>query len=189
MENIELTSALDNSKDFIAKLNGATGVQVLDCYQCGKCSAGCPFNFAMDHTPHKIMRMLQLGLTEQALSSKSIWVCAACGTCYARCPKGVDIPKVMEALRIEAKKRNKIPIKDIDIFSDLFLMTVKQFGRVPEALLIMLFNLKSGHLLKDVPLAPALLLNGKVHPIPKRYKGHEAAKRIFANCQKLGGNG
>lgn len=188
MESIELTSALDSSRDFMVKLNSASGVDVLQCYQCGKCSAGCPLNLAMDHTPHKIMRMLQLGLVEQALSSKAIWVCAGCATCYARCPKGVDIPKVMETLRIEAKKRNKIPIKEIDIFSDLFLMTVEMFGRVPEALLIMLFNLKSRQFFKDVPLAPALLLNGKVHPFPKRFKGHEAAKRIFANCKKIGGN-
>jgi len=188
MESVELTSALDSSKTFLAKLSSASGVNVQDCYQCGKCSAGCPLNFAMDYTPHKIMRMLQLGLEEQAVSAQSIWVCLTCSTCYARCPKGVDVPRVMETLRIEAKKRNKIPVKTVDIFSDLFLMTVRQFGRVPEALLIVLFNLKSLQPLKDVPLAPALMLNGKVHPIPKRYKGHEAAKRIFANCLKMGGN-
>lgn len=188
MESVELTSALDSSKDFLAQLNSATGVNVLDCYQCGKCSAGCPLNFAMDYTPHKIMRMLQLGMEEQAVSAQSIWACLTCSTCYARCPKGVDVPKVMEALRIEAKKRNKIPIKTVDVFSDAFLWSVEQFGRVPEALLIVIFNLKTMQPFKDVLLSPPLLLNGKVHPIPKRHKGHAAAKRIFANCRKMGGN-
>lgn len=188
MQNVELVSALDSSNDFLAKLKQDSGVDVLDCYQCGKCSAGCPLNRAMDYTPHKILRMLQLGMEEKALSAESIWVCVACDTCYARCPKGVNIPKVMETLRIEAKKRNKISVKTVDIFSSSFLWTVEHFGRVPEALLIVLFNTRSLQLFKDVPLAPTLLLNGKVHVFPKRAKGQKVAKKIFENCRQMGGS-
>lgn len=69
------------------------------CYQCGKCSAGCPIADSMDVPPHKVIRLLQLGEVEEAMRSKTIWACAACFTCATRCPKGVDLSKIMEALR------------------------------------------------------------------------------------------
>ena len=69
------------------------------CYQCGKCSAGCPSIEAMDVMPSQLIRLVQLGQVEKALATKTIWLCAACHTCKVRCPKGVDLAKIMEALR------------------------------------------------------------------------------------------
>jgi heterodisulfide reductase subunit C2 len=76
-----------------------SGEDLSACYQCGKCSAGCPAAGAMDILPNQIVRLIQLGLVQEAMSSETIWLCAACQTCYARCPKGVDLTRVMEALR------------------------------------------------------------------------------------------
>lgn len=76
-----------------------SGQNLFACYQCGKCSAGCPIAFAMDLLPHQAIRLLQLGMAEQVLNSKTIWCCVACLTCTTRCPKGVDVAKVMEAAR------------------------------------------------------------------------------------------
>ena len=72
---------------------------LLACYQCGKCSAGCPSIEAMDVLPSQIIRWVQLGQIETALQTKTIWLCAACYTCRVRCPRGVDLARVMEALR------------------------------------------------------------------------------------------
>lgn len=72
---------------------------LLACYQCGKCSAGCPSIEAMDVMPSQIIRWVQLGQIEKALKSKTIWLCAACQTCKVRCPRGVDLARIMEALR------------------------------------------------------------------------------------------
>jgi heterodisulfide reductase subunit C len=84
---------------FVQKIEELSGQKLLVCYQCGKCSAGCPAVAEMDILPNQIIRFAQLGLKEELLESKSIWVCASCYTCNVRCPKGIKIAEVMEALR------------------------------------------------------------------------------------------
>ncbi len=85
--------------DFVRKVEEYSGQDLLICYQCGKCSAGCPAAFAMDLLPSQVIRLIQLGQVREVLDSSTIWFCAACQTCYARCPKGVDLSRIMEALR------------------------------------------------------------------------------------------
>lgn len=84
---------------FIAKIEELSSQNLLACYQCGKCSAGCPAVSQMDILPNQIIRYAQLGLKDDLLKSKSIWICASCFTCNARCPKGINIAEVIEALR------------------------------------------------------------------------------------------
>ena len=84
---------------FIQKVQELSGQNLLVCYQCGKCSAGCPAVSQMDILPNQIIRFAQLGLKEELLQSKSIWICASCMTCNARCPKGINIAEVIEAIR------------------------------------------------------------------------------------------
>jgi heterodisulfide reductase subunit C len=83
---------------FVQQVEEISGQDLLDCNQCGKCSAGCPVVAAMDILPSQAIRMAQLGM-EEVLQSKTIWICASCLTCSTRCPKGVDLPRLMEALR------------------------------------------------------------------------------------------
>lgn len=84
---------------FVQKIQELSGQNLLVCYQCGKCSAGCPAVSQMDILPNQIIRFAQLGLKEELLQSKSIWICASCMTCNARCPKGINIAEVIEAIR------------------------------------------------------------------------------------------
>ncbi len=76
-----------------------SGQDLLACYQCGKCSAGCPMAKYMDILPNQMIRFAQLGLKEALLSSNAIWLCVSCLTCNTRCPKGVKIAEVIEAIR------------------------------------------------------------------------------------------
>jgi heterodisulfide reductase subunit C2 len=85
--------------DFVTQVETISGENLLACNQCGKCSAGCPVAFSMDILPNQVIRLAQLGF-EDVLETQTIWTCAACLTCVARCPKGIDLPRVMEALRI-----------------------------------------------------------------------------------------
>ncbi|HEB34235.1 hypothetical protein LCGC14_0888870 [marine sediment metagenome] len=84
---------------FVGKVEELSGQNLLACYQCGKCSAGCPAIAEMDILPNQIIRYAQLGLKDELMRSKSIWICASCFTCNARCPKGIKIAEVIEALR------------------------------------------------------------------------------------------
>jgi len=84
---------------FVGKVEELSGQNLLACYQCGKCSAGCPAVSEMDILPNQIIRYAQLGLKDELMRSKSIWICASCFTCNARCPKGINIAEIIEAIR------------------------------------------------------------------------------------------
>ncbi len=84
---------------FVGKVEEISGQNLLACYQCGKCSAGCPAVSEMDILPNQIIRYAQLGFKDELLQSKSIWICASCFTCNARCPKGINVAEIIEAIR------------------------------------------------------------------------------------------
>jgi len=100
---------------FVAKVAEMSGQNLLACYQCGKCSAGCPVVAQMDILPNQIVRFAQLGLEDDLLASKAIWTCASCMTCNVRCPKGINIAEVIEALRqimLRARK-DHVEVKEL----------------------------------------------------------------------------
>lgn len=99
---------------FREKVKELSGENIDLCFQCGACSSGCPMTQEMDYLPSKVIRMTQLGLQE-ALDSKTIWVCTTCFNCEVRCPRGIDIANVMEALRtmVLRKKYNRVNLEDL----------------------------------------------------------------------------
>ena len=101
--------------DFVKKVEEISGQNLLSCYQCGKCSAGCPMAFAMDVLPNQIIRLAQLGLEEEIAKSNTIWICASCYTCAVRCPRGVDLARVMEALRLLTLRKNTNHVRPMEI--------------------------------------------------------------------------
>jgi heterodisulfide reductase subunit C len=107
---IEISSEKLHS-DFVNKVIEISGENLPLCYQCGMCSAGCPMAFAMDLLPNQIIRLAQLGFEEDIAKSKTIWICASCMTCTVRCPRGINVGKVMETLRLITLRKN---IKNVD---------------------------------------------------------------------------
>lgn len=128
MNLINLTETIRKNKDFLEEIENLSNENIRDCYQCGKCTAGCPVAFEMDYTPRQMMRMLQVGLKEEALKSSSIWLCASCVTCTARCPREVDFSKIMASLRLKARREGYAPIENLVHLDMCFLSNM--YGRI-----------------------------------------------------------
>ena len=111
---IKLTKG-DIENPRIGQLERVSGEELKRCYQCGKCSAGCPVAFAMEIPPSQIMRFLQIGMIDDVMKANSMWVCVGCLQCYARCPQSVSVANVLEGLRqLHLRKgEDRQQIKDV----------------------------------------------------------------------------
>ncbi len=92
-----LINPVEKDQKRISDLELATGETISDCYQCGKCTAGCPAS--MDPAPSVLIQFLKLGQFELAKNAESIWSCMACLTCSERCPKNVSPAAIIEGLK------------------------------------------------------------------------------------------
>ncbi|MDQ7778329.1 MAG: 4Fe-4S dicluster domain-containing protein, partial [Planctomycetota bacterium] len=146
----------------IDEIRRLSNVDVRKCYQCGRCTAGCPMAGFMDITPTQIMRSVQRAETPEdrdaLLRCNAIWDCASCITCSTRCPKEVDVARVIDALRETAKKEDKVSEeqKNILAFHKAFLASIKSTGRIPEFMLIMRYKMSTLSLFQDALLAPKM---------------------------------
>ena len=138
------------------------GVDLKDCYQCGKCTAGCPLAEGMDLMPREVIRYLQLGAIDVVLNAKTPWICAPCVVCSSRCPQNVDICSTMRAVRLASKRAGYRPLPEADIFDDEFIANVRAHGVSNEQYLAAAYNVKSGHLMQDAENAVRMLARGMV---------------------------
>ncbi|MDH3521065.1 MAG: heterodisulfide reductase-related iron-sulfur binding cluster [Myxococcales bacterium] len=140
------------------------GENVYRCYQCSRCSSGCPLADRFDWTPNQIMRGLQLN-DARVLETRTVWLCANCQTCTTRCPQEIDVTGVMDALRIEATRRGIPPaIPEIARFNALFMGFVRWFGRIPELLFILVYNLLERRPFRDLDMGLRLMRRGRLKP-------------------------
>ena len=112
--NVDIESLKLKRGDLVKEVEELCGENLFGCYQCGTCSAGCPFIEDMDLSPDEVIRYIILDRKE-VLNSKTIWLCAACFTCAERCPRDINITKIMEALRqiILRKKIDRTNLTEI----------------------------------------------------------------------------
>lgn len=181
-----------NNESLKSRLENSTGIIVNHCYQCGKCTAGCPLNEEMDIKPNQILRMLQMelpGYEEKILGSLSIWLCLACETCYSRCPQEIQISKIMDFLRHESIKQDKVNPKARDIvnFHKSFLDSVKGNGKMNEFGMTIDYKLRTMNLFQDVEHAPSMISKGKLAFFPKKTKNVKEIRKIFEKIKEEGG--
>jgi heterodisulfide reductase subunit C len=113
-------------REFMEKLRKLSGQNVNQCFQCGTCTGSCPMKDYLDAVPRKIVHLARLGLEGELEKYNTCWVCASCHTCNVRCPRGVDLPRVMEALRLMTLRRNRNYIEP----SELSAETLKECPQI-----------------------------------------------------------
>jgi heterodisulfide reductase subunit C2 len=162
-----------------------SGVDLRVCYQCKKCSSGCPVARLAKTRPSEIMRWLHLGAGNELLASDLVWMCVSCETCSARCPMGIDVAAVMDALRRLARERGApVPDGNVPLFNRAFLKTVETFGRSYEIGMITAYKLGTGKLMNDTEKFPSMLKKRKIALLPPRGGDRKTVKRIFRKIKE-----
>jgi heterodisulfide reductase subunit C2 len=180
--------SMTNAAPSPRQIQEMSGEKISTCYQCEKCTNGCPMTFAMDIAPHQVMHLLQLGSSAEVLKSDTIWVCASCETCTARCPNEIDIAHVMDSLRqLSSHSGVKASQKSAPVFHSVFLSNVKRLGRMHELSVAIDFALRSGGLrgiLKQSSLGISMMRKGKMKLLPGRLSPGKEVKTIFRKSER-----
>ena len=157
------------------------------CIQCGTCTASCPNEFAMDHTPRKLWCLVLMGLTEQIFQSKTFALCTNCYCCTLRCPRGLPLTEAMSALKQIAARQNLAKYRQSTLFYKNFLRSVRRHGRVNEMEFMAFYFAALRNLvipLRFAPLGLTLMRKGKVSvavPLNARWP----LEAIFRNVEAL----
>jgi len=186
METYQIDSSLAK------RIQQELGQNVFLCYQCVKCTSGCPLVDYFDWQPNQIMRAAQLGQEDIALQSDTIWLCAACQTCTTRCPQGLDIAAIMDMLTRQAAAAGLEPsIPEVNIFNQAFMREVRLWGRAYELGLLAEMKLRTGNFTQDLDLGAKMFAKNKLSLFPETgrpkhkvdaLKGVEEAVAYYPGC-------
>ena len=165
---------------FAAEVQDRSGQPLARCYQCRRCTAGCPTVAWYEWPNHAVVRMIQRGRKDELLGSRTIWMCVGCDTCGARCPNGIYLGPVMDALREMAVAEGR-PVAEPAVlaFHRAFVGSARRYGRVHEATMLAAYKLGTRDFLTDLGVGLKLFAKGKIPLLPSRVRGREELERIF----------
>jgi len=174
---------------FLAEVDRIPGGERLRrCIQCGTCTGSCPVSYAMDLTPREVVAYFRAGAIDTILRSRTIWVCASCYQCTARCPANIKITDLLYALKRVAFDRQIFPQKfPVYVMSETFVGQIKKYGRNHEAELLRKYYLRTGitKMLRQVPLAKKLWSRGRIRLLPQKIKGLDGLRRMIARAEQF----
>ncbi len=173
---------IKTDRDFIAAVETKSGVKVSQCYQCMKCTAGCPIAEFSDSSPAHVMRSVTLGLRDEILDKGFIWLCSGCETCASRCPQNLSARKVNDALKVIAQEEKKrVREKNVELMNRIFMNIVSQRGRVNEPLMMGYYKLGSRDLFGDLDIGRQLVFKGKmgVNPLSGRIREYKKIRKTM----------
>ncbi|MEJ5376484.1 MAG: 4Fe-4S dicluster domain-containing protein [bacterium] len=171
------------SQTFLQEVASRSGVSLGACFHCLSCAAGCPALEIMDFRPNQIIRMIQRGMKNQVLESRTIWICIGCFNCLDQCPNRVDIPCLMDTLRQMALEQGfMVAEPGILAFHKEFLRQVKNRGRIFEVGFMMRYKLATGKLFQDMRPGLQMMLKGRLQLSPSRVRRPQEFQ------QRLGGS-
>ena len=122
-------SSRRTGSEFVKEIKEISGQNLQLCYQCGMCSGVCPAALNMDLPPRQIIELARLGLEQEIVNSKTFWICASCLACTVNCPRGFDLSKMMEAIRLLTLRKNVDHVKPEQI-------TREERGELPQIAMV-----------------------------------------------------
>lgn len=178
---------------FLEKAEAAGPFNAAECFQCRKCTNGCPASFAMDLFPDQVIRLAILGQKDEVLRSRTIWICAACETCSTRCPNGVKIAEIMDHFKEMAIREGVgLAQPQVAALHKTFLDNIRLAGRVFEGGLVAAYwlrsgqvgsKLKTGSLRAEMKQGLELFKKGRLSPFPKTIKGKAQVSAILRSSK------
>lgn len=161
--------------------------KLFTCIQCGTCTASCPTAYAMDYSPRLLLRMIQLGLYDEVLKSKTFWLCTTCYSCTVRCPRGISITETFQTLKRMSVAKGVEKKADSARFYETFMDVVRKTGRMHETLTMAQWMLKTNpfRAFSFASLGLALLSKGKMGLIPHRIRGVDQVEAMFRKAEEI----
>jgi heterodisulfide reductase subunit C len=168
---------------------GPDGDTLLRCMQCGSCTATCASAYAMDETPRQLWHMIRLGLKDEVLNSKTLWLCSTCYTCTLRCPRDLPLTGIIGALKRLAVEAGIQGYKESRNFYRAFMETVRLYGHTDEVEIMVRYFLSTNPFMAFgyAPLALTMLRKGKVHLQVPKLAGEGKLDRLFQKVEELEG--
>jgi len=199
MSTSTLVYSAETSKTLLKEVMDRSGQNLMSCYQCRRCAAGCPVGDESGVTPDRLVRMVLLGEKDNALNNLLIWKCVACYTCGTRCPNNIQTARINETLKQMAKEAHIEPnIPKVASFHSSFVKSVSHFGRSNELEFMALYeieNFKKGGInavkedLKNTSkLGLSMLRKKRMHFKLDRTKGRSEMKRLFKKAAERRGS-
>lgn len=167
------------------KVLAACGENVYLCYQCLRCTAGCPTAGAMDFPPHQAIRLLVMGRDAEVYRCSATWLCSHCKTCFTRCPQGIDMARTFDAVKHLGQAAGYQPsVPTAALLSRLFLAGVRLYGRNHEFGMMLRFTFPARTVRRDARLALALARKRRLRLIPSRGNVRAARAILRAVAKK-----
>jgi heterodisulfide reductase subunit C2 len=163
-----MDNVIVSEEAIIAEITRLAGSNPNECYQCSKCAGACPLIPNMDLPPSVIMRLLQVGKVSLVMSSKAIWLCTGCKACSTRCPRAIDLPKIVDCLKMLAVQYGYCSSEQA-MFHRTFLNSLRSSGRV-----------YGPNFRRELKLGLPMLLKGKLKILPSKVKNQQQIRHIFA---------
>jgi heterodisulfide reductase subunit C len=174
---------MSSDSQFTKDVLTLAGPEVRSCIQCGTCSAACPTAQLMDNSIRKLVKLVLEGRKDEALQSRSIWLCTSCLLCTVRCPRGIK-PKILVGALKDIFERDGRKGKD-QAYEELFMRQIKENGRISEATLSAQYLLANPlSAVQTMEMGLELLPRGKIVVKKDRVLGIDEVKKIFAELEK-----
>ncbi len=173
----------DMDFSFPKEVKKQSGVDFNACYHCQSCSGGCNFSTIMDYMPNSVIRLVQLGLKDEALACSSIWICVGCDTCGIQCPNSIDISTLMSTLSQMSLEmsRTKSSMSEPEIykFHEEVMNSIKSYGRTHKLEIMLRYKIRNRDWFGDTIVGTKMFLKNKIELLPSKVENISEVQQLF----------